>query len=114
MCVARSSAEGDVERLALRVGEVLAELEDGRTELLHGRIVELLLALDARGSDDTKVPARFGRVLEQGGLPDSRISVDDQHAAVAIPSAVEHTLRHLRPVPSRITLQHGAFSAGTF
>jgi len=45
--VAGGPAEGDVQRLALRLGELLAELEDRRAQLLQRRVVELLVALDA-------------------------------------------------------------------
>ena len=40
--LAGAAAKGNVERLALRVGEMSRELQERRTELLQRRIVELL------------------------------------------------------------------------
>ena len=43
--------ECDAERVTLRIGQTLDELEDRRTELLQRRVVELHLPLDARQSE---------------------------------------------------------------
>ena len=93
----RSGAEPerDGERVALRIGQTLDELEDRRTELLERRVVELHLPLDARGPDDAEVLARLDRVLEQRGLADAGVAVHDEDGAVTVPRGIQQPLEHL-------------------
>src|SRR5204863_5627936 len=46
--------EGDTQRIALGFGEMLAELEDRRTELLQRRVVELHLPFGSRSPNNAK------------------------------------------------------------
>ena len=78
-------AKGDSEGDALRIGETLAELEDRRTEPLQRRVVKLHLPLDARSPNNTKLPTRLDRVLEERGLADAGLSVHHEDGAVTVP-----------------------------
>ena len=69
------SPKATPERITLRIGKALDELEHRRTEPLQRRVVELHLPLDTSSPNDAKIPARLDRVLEQRGLADAGVSV---------------------------------------
>ena len=77
--------ERDAERVALRIRETVAELENRRTELLQRRVVELHLPFDADSPNDAKILARLHRVLEQRSLADSGLPMNDEHGAMTVP-----------------------------
>ncbi len=80
-----AEAEGDAERVTLRIRETVAELENRRTELLQRRVVELHLPLDARSPDDAKILARLARVPEQRRLADSGLPMHYEDGAMTVP-----------------------------
>jgi hypothetical protein len=51
--------------------------------------------LDPGRPRDPKPPSGLGRVLEQGGLADARVAVDDQHAATSAAHAVQQSMERL-------------------
>ena len=87
--------ERDLERLALRIGQALHELEARRAQLLQRREGELHLSLDPDRAGDAEVRRRLDRVLEQRGLADARLAVDHQHAAVTVARGLEQPLEHV-------------------
>jgi hypothetical protein len=81
---ATTQAERNTERLALRQREVIDQVEDRRTQLLQGCVVELHLPFDACGSNDAEVIAGLGRAFEQRCLADTRVAVHHEHRAMAV------------------------------
>jgi hypothetical protein len=71
---------------------MLGELEDRRAQLLQRRVVELVLALGSRGSNDAKVGRGLDQVLEQRGLADACVPVNDEHGPATVPSGLEQPL----------------------
>ena len=57
---------------------MIDEVEDRRAQLLQRRVVELHLPLDTRGSNDAEVVAGLDGALEQCGLADTGVSVNDE------------------------------------
>src|SRR3954471_4820058 len=75
---AAAQAEGHAERLALRSRETGDEVEDRRAQLLQRRVIKLHLPLDTRGSNDAEVVADLDGPVEQRGLADTWVSVNDE------------------------------------
>ena len=75
-------AEGDAQRVALGLRQVLHELEDRRAQLLQRRERQLHLRLDPRGPHDAELRRRLDRPLEQGGLADAWLPVHDGDAGL--------------------------------
>jgi hypothetical protein len=86
--------EGNAERVTLRIGKTLDELEERRTKLLQRRVVELHLPLDPRGTNDAEVVARVDRVLEERGLADAGVSLHEEDGAVTVPRGIQQVLKH--------------------
>ena len=89
-----AESEGDAERVTLKIGETLGELEDRRTELLQRRVVKLHLPLDAGSPNDAEILARLDRVLEQRGLADAGVSVHHKDGAASVPRGIQQPLEH--------------------
>jgi len=83
--VSGAEPERDAERVTLRIRETFAELENGRTELLQRRVVELHLPFDPDSPNHAKILARLDRALEQRGLADSGLSMHYEDGAMTIP-----------------------------
>jgi hypothetical protein len=66
-----------------------------RTELLNRREGELHLPLDTHRTNHCEIGSRLGRVIEQRSLPDARIAVESQHAAVADARRMKHAVKHV-------------------
>ncbi|MDX6467568.1 MAG: hypothetical protein QOI27_2608 [Gaiellaceae bacterium] len=75
---AAAQAEGHAERLALQSREMGDEVEDRRAQLLQRRVIKLHLPLDTRGSNDAEVVADLDGTVEQRGLADTGVSVNDE------------------------------------
>ncbi|HEX3735408.1 MAG TPA: hypothetical protein VHU86_09685, partial [Solirubrobacterales bacterium] len=75
----RAGAEPEryVERLTLRLGQALRQLEERGSELLERCERKLHLTLDPGYVGDPKVLGGLDRVLEHGRLPDPRFAVED-------------------------------------
>jgi hypothetical protein len=99
--LSRVEPEGDAERVSLRIGETLAQVEERRTELLQRGVVEFHLPLDACSPGDTKILARLDRVLEQRGLADAGVSLQNEDGAVTVPRGNQQPLeRHALALPA--------------
>ena len=70
--------EGDSSASRCGSRQTLAKRQDRRTELLDRGERELHLALDAGGPDDPERPGPRHRVVEERGLADSRVAMDDE------------------------------------
>jgi hypothetical protein len=92
--LSRAQPERDAERLTLRVGKTLLEVEDRRAELLQRCVIELHFTLDAQNPDDAKVLGCLDRELEQRGLANPRVAVHDEDRAVAAPRGIEQSVEH--------------------
>ena len=90
-----AESEGDGERIALGLREALHELEQGRAQVLKRCERQLHLALDANGAGDAERRARLDRVLQQGRLADTRLSVQHEDAAAAVARGVQKSVEHL-------------------
>jgi hypothetical protein len=79
----------------LRLPEARHQLQERGAQLLERRERELHLGLDAACPGDPKLARGVGRVLEQGGLADARLSVCHQHAAASSARAVQQPVERL-------------------
>jgi len=86
--------EGDAERIVLRSRQALDELEQRGAEPLHRRVVKLHLPLDACGAYHSKILTRLDRVLEQCGLADAGLAVQNQHGMATVPRGIQQPLEH--------------------
>ena len=105
-CRPDTKSEGDLERLALRLGQTLAKRQDRRTELLDGGERELHLAVDAGSPDDPERPGPRHRVVEERGLADSRVAMDDERPAIPVTSGLHRSVdsRSLALPPQQLQL----------
>jgi hypothetical protein len=90
----RDQPECDSERVALRVGKTVDELEDRRAELVQRRVVEIELPFDARSPDDVKVFGGLDGVLEQRRLANAGVSVHHEDGAVAAARGIQQPVEH--------------------
>jgi hypothetical protein len=86
--------EGDAEGLALGLGQAPRQLQERGAELLDRCERELRLPFDPGDAGDPELARGRGRVVEQGGLADSRFAVDDQHGATATARAGRQPVEH--------------------
>jgi hypothetical protein len=80
----RTQSEGDIERVALRTCEALTESKDRRAQLLHSSEWELHLTLDPGCAKDLQHRGLLGRVIEQGGLADAGLAMNDKRAPESV------------------------------
>jgi hypothetical protein len=105
-----AQAEEGGERLALRLRETLAQVEQRRTELVKGGEGELDLRLDAERPHDPQIRRRLDGVVEERGLPDPRLAAEHQRRAVAGAHRRQQSIEDLAlPLPSD---QHWSASQG--
>jgi hypothetical protein len=76
-------AERDLEGTALWRRELLHGVEQRRTQLVQGRERELHLRLDTCGAQDPQVCRRPNGIVQQRGLPDPGLTVQQQRATLA-------------------------------
>jgi hypothetical protein len=79
----------------LRLREALHELEERKAQLLNPREGELHLRLHTGDPDNSKLALRLRRVVEHGGLPDSRFAMHDQYAAASVAGTVQQSVDHV-------------------
>jgi len=82
-------SERDAERLALRLGQAVQKVQEGRAKLLSRGERDLHLCLDADRPGEAKRASGLRRILEQGGLADARFAVEHQHAPASAARAVQ-------------------------
>jgi hypothetical protein len=54
------------------------------------------LYVDPEGAGDPKPPPSLDRVLEQGGVADARVAMQDEDAALPAAHAVQQPVEHLK------------------
>src|SRR6478672_12441291 len=72
------------------------QVEAWRAELLDGRERELHLPFDPDRAHDGEIGTSLGRVIEQRGLADARLSVHRQHLAMALSRRREHAVERTK------------------
>src|SRR4029077_12588215 len=77
-CRTGAEPERDVKRVVLGRRQALREVEKGSTQLLSRCERELHLCLDPDGPGDPKLGCSLDRILEECGLANARLAVDDQ------------------------------------
>ena len=77
-----AEAEGDAERVALRRRKSLRPAQHGLAELVQRAAREFGLGLGTGAAQHLVVRHPAGEVLEQGGLAEAWLAVDDQRAAL--------------------------------
>jgi hypothetical protein len=87
--------ERDGKRLALRIGQALAEAEDRPRELLERGVRQLRFALDAGSANDLAVPCELNREFEESGLAHAGLSVEHQPSPVPGTCVIQEALEHL-------------------
>jgi hypothetical protein len=65
----------------LGLRQAIREVEEWSTQLLRRCERELHLSLDPDGPGDPKLGCGLDRILEERGLADARLAVDDQYPA---------------------------------
>jgi hypothetical protein len=105
---ARAQAEHDLERLALRSGQLLEPVEHRRAQLVQPGERQLHLPLHADRPRDREVRRRRDHVLEQRRLPDPGLAPQDQRAALALAHVGEQRVQHRALVgpPPQALLRH--------
>jgi hypothetical protein len=109
-CGARGQPEGGAQRVALGPRQMLEPVEHLPTELMHTGERQLYLGLHAGDARDAEAGRGLDGVVEEGGLADSRLAAEHQHAApplvdgpeqpvesAALPAAVAQSLTAQRP-----------------
>ena len=86
--------ERDVERLALRIGETLADSRIGEHSCCSAAKSSSISPSTPQVADDAEILARLDGVLEQRGLADARIAVHHEDGAVTVAGAVQQPLEH--------------------
>ena len=79
--------EGRLQSRSLRARKVHHAIQHPAAQRLQSSVAELRLGLDPGDPRDLEPRRRVGRVVEQPGLADPRLSPDDQHGAEALTSA---------------------------
>ncbi|HLX18853.1 MAG TPA: hypothetical protein VKR23_01765 [Gaiellaceae bacterium] len=92
---ARASAERNLEGFALRRRQAVDQVQAWRANLLKRRKWEFHLAFDAGRTGDTEVRCCFDGVVEQGRFADARLSVHQQHAALAVPRPGQYAVENV-------------------
>jgi hypothetical protein len=88
-CGSPPDPECDGKRVLLRLRQPISEVKERRTQLLDRCERKLHLSLDPEGPDDPKLSSSLDRILEQGSLPDARLTMYHQHAATPGAHAVK-------------------------
>jgi hypothetical protein len=80
-CRPGAEPERDVKSFVLGLRQAIREVEEWSTQLLSRCERELHLSLDPDGPGDPKLGCSLDRILEERGLADARLAVDDQYPA---------------------------------
>ena len=87
-------AQGDVQRVLLRLRQRVESVEHRRAELMDAGERQLHLRLDARDLRDTESRRLPGDVLEQRRLSDARLASDDQDGALTLAHVCQEPVEH--------------------
>ena len=93
--VSGGETERDGKRLALRIGQALAEAEDRPGELLERGVGQLRFPLDTGGANDLAVPCELNREVEESSLAHAWLSVEHQRTPVPGTCVIQEALEHL-------------------
>jgi hypothetical protein len=91
---APTQPERDAQRVSLRLGQLLPELEERSAQLLGRGERELHVRLDPDRPGDSKSAGRSG-ALEQRGLADARLASHHQYASLPGANAIQQPVEDL-------------------
>ncbi len=80
---ARLQSERHSQSLALRPRQPVQAIQHPPAQLMQRRERQLHLRLDTLSAGHLEIGSRVGRIPQQSGLPDTRLTTHDQHAAPA-------------------------------
>ena len=113
----RAQAERRRERIALRGGQALPEIEHRAAKLMQPPVCKLHLGLDARSSCDTTPGRPSHQVLQQRRLAGPQLATQDQHPTLTPPGTLQQCIECVplaTPTMERwpaVTIRHGTTRA---
>ena len=108
-----AQAERRAQRVALRARQMPETAEHRRAQRMQAGERELHLGLDARRPGDPASLRGRRQMPQQGGLADSRLAAEDQHATLTRAHSRDESIQHValaatveQPRPWKVGVQH--------